>query len=367
MKQALEIGIIGLGLIGGSLAKALKADNRHIRIVAWDVNVVDLEKAAADRVVDVVADQPGKTFSDCSLIFLCTPVSAMRAVVADLSPHLSPACVLVDTGSTKCEVMSIFAELGLKKQFIGGHPMAGSERSGYGASRANLFENAYFVLTPFPETDEAVLEAVCGCVSGTGAIPVRLDAETHDRATALISHLPHAVASLLVETVALCEDETGLLRKLAAGGFKDVTRIASSSPELWAGICLSNRKPLAEALRMMMDRTEHVLALMEQGDRAGLVDFFDNARKYRDSLSETRTVRIQEGVEITVDVEDRPGIIASIATSLAEERINIKNIGINHVRVEDEGALLIRFESAEERNAAAKALLRRGYGVKVRV
>jgi len=366
MKKAMVIGIVGLGLIGGSLAKALKADNRHVRIVACDLSRPDLDRALADRVVDAVLERPGPIFLHCSLVFLCIPVSAMRSLVAELLPYLPETCILIDTGSTKSEVMGLFDELSLRHRFIGGHPMAGSERSGYAASRANLFENAYFVLTPYPETQESALEAVIACITGTGAIPLRLAADVHDRSTALISHLPHAMASLLVETVALCEDESGLLRRLAAGGFKDVTRITSSSPDLWAGICLSNREPLRDALLLMMERTGRVLEQLESGDRAGLVDFFEKARQFRDSLSANATTRLQGAAEITVDVEDKPGIIASIATALADAEINIKNIGINHVRVEDEGALLIRFESAEERDAAATVLLRQGYGVKVR-
>jgi len=366
MNQVMEIGIIGLGLIGGSLAKALKAGNRNIRIIACDRQAQDLARASAEHVVDMTADVPEEAFRGCSIIFLSTPVAAMRGVIARLRPHLAPNCILVDTGSTKSEVMNLFSELGLTDRFIGGHPMAGSERSGYGASRANLFENAWFVLTPGAEVPEADYERVARLVSLTGAMPVRMDAALHDSATAHISHMPHAIATLLVTTVARSDGPGGDMRRLAAGGFKDLTRIASASPELWAGICLSNRDPLLRAMDALRGGMETFTQLLRTGDRAGLQALFEEGRQWRDGLSDVRAPRMPGCFEITVDVEDKPGIIARIATALADREINIKNIGINNVREEDEGALLIRFETAGERDLAAEALSGRGYGVRTR-
>ena len=366
MERALEIGIIGLGLIGGSLAKSWKANNRHTRIIACDTNAADLQKALAEHVIDTGTETPNGAFSECSLVFLCTPVSAMRAAVSTLIPLLPEECLLVDTGSTKREVMEIFSEMGLRRRFIGGHPMAGSERSGYAASRANLFENAWFVLTPYPETTPEAFARVFKQVSGTGAMPIRMDVAEHDRATALISHLPHAVASLLVETVRESETGTGTLRRLAAGGFRDMTRIASSSPGLWSGISLSNREPIRDAMMQFRSGIDGFLHMLENGDESGLRDFFQSARTWRDSLSVVQTERYMTVAEITVDVEDKPGIIASIAVALAARDINIKNIGINHVREEDEGALIIRFENLDERDFASSVLSEAGYAVKCR-
>mgnify|MGYP001809859486 FL=1 len=366
MERTVEIGIIGLGLIGGSLAKSMKANNRHVRIVAHDRRPEDLAKATAEHVVDVAADTPGKAFAGCSIIFLCTPVAAMRGIVTALQPHLAPDCILVDTGSTKREVMDLFAALGMTDRFIGGHPMAGSERSGYGASRANLFENAWFVLTPYLETAEADFARVSRLVSMTGGLPVRMDADVHDRATAHISHMPHAIATLLVTTVARADGSDGDMRRLAAGGFKDLTRIASASPELWTGICLSNREQLLRAMTSMRDGMESFTRLLTAGDESGLRGLFDEGRQWRDGLSEMRALRIPGFSEITVDVEDKPGIIARIATALADREINIKNIGINNVREEDEGALVIRFETAAERDLATEVLAGHGYGVRAR-
>jgi prephenate dehydrogenase len=244
--------------------------------------------------------------------------------------------------------------------------MAGSERSGYAASRANLFENAWFVLTPYPETTPESLESVSLQVSCTGAMPIVMDVGEHDHATALISHLPHAIAAMLVDTVRNSDTADGTLRRLAAGGFKDITRIASSSSALWSGICLSNREPLRDVLAQFRVGIERFLKMLEEGEETGLRSFFESARTWRDALSVARTEPYMTAAEITVDVEDKPGIIASIAVALAARDINIKNIGINHVREEDEGALLIRFESPEERDFATDVLTGAGYGVKCR-
>ncbi len=364
--RTLEIGIIGLGLIGGSLAKALKAVNRHIRIVAYDRQAEDLARAAAEHVIDKVALTPEQAFRDCSILFLCTPVTAMRGILTRLLPHLAAHCILVDTGSTKREVMDLFAELRMTDRFVGGHPMAGSERSGYGASRANLFENAWFVLTPAADVSEADYARVEQLVSLSGALPVRMDAASHDSATAHISHLPHAIATLLVTTVARSDSHDGAMRRLAAGGFKDLTRIASASPELWTGICLSNRDPLMHAMSSMRDGMDVFSRMLETRDRDGLLALFEEGRHWRNGLSDVRAPRMPGCFEITVDVEDKPGIIARIATALADREINIKNIGINNVREEDEGALLIRFETAAERDLAAGVLTGCGYGVRTR-
>jgi prephenate dehydrogenase len=362
----LEVGIVGLGLIGGSLAKAIKAANRHARVVAHDRDGDSLARAVADRVVDEAAWEPGEAFSRCAIVVLCTPVRVMPEIIRALMPHLREDCVLMDAGSTKRDVMDMAAQLGLTGRFVGGHPMAGSEKTGYGASRANLFENAWFVLTPFAQTPPALLETATRLVSLVGAMPLRMEADAHDRTTAFISHLPHVVATVLVNTVAEAEDPSGNLQRLAAGGFKDLTRIASASPALWTGISLSNREMLLEALRAVSAGLSGFRDALETGDDTRVQAVFAQGRDWRDSLSDTKGSRVPGYAEITVDVEDKPGIIARIAVMLARAEINIKNIGINNVREEDEGALLIRFETAAEGAQAASLLRREGYGVRLR-
>ena len=318
------------------------------------------------HVVDEAATNPGSPFSRCAIVVLCTPVRAMPELIRSMKPHLRADCVLMDVGSTKRDVMEMAAQLGLSGCFVGGHPMAGSEKAGYGASRANLFENAWFVLTPFPQTPEASLNRVTRLVSLVGAMPLRMAADTHDRTTALISHLPHVIATVLVNTVAGAADPSGYLLRLAAGGFKDLTRIASASPALWTGISLSNREMLLEAMQAVSARLTEFLDALESGDEARVQTLFEQGRHWRDSLSDVKTSRVPGYAEITVDVADKPGIIAQIAVMLAQAEINIKNIGINNVREEDEGALLIRFETEAEGVQALTLLTEAGYGVKFR-
>jgi prephenate dehydrogenase len=359
-------GIIGLGLIGGSLAKSLKGNNRHHKIIAYDVNKNDLKKACQDRICDLASGDEFIEFEECELIFICVPVPVFKETMERLCPHIGGQTILCDVGSTKTEIMNLAKQMGIEDKFIGGHPLAGSERSGYSASRANLFENAYFVMTPFEQTSSEHIERLQEIIHKTGAITLCMNAEIHDRVTAMISHVPHVVASLMVNSVKDSDTTEGYMHLLAAGGFKDITRIASSSSDLWKGICLSNRQSILDALTRISERLDGFIQDLDGGNGDSLKHFFEEARLYRDSFTDRSTGSYLKTFDITVDVDDKPGIIAKISTILAEQDINIKNIGINNVREEDEGALLIRFEDDDELNRGISILKNKGYSLQVR-
>ena len=366
MKNDVTIGLAGLGLIGGSIALALKSRDDRYRIAAWDRDREVVDKALSDGVVDIAVSPDFSEFGVCDIVFLCVPVYAMKDVLERLKPHIRSDCVITDVGSTKGDLSLIMAEAGVSNQFIGGHPLAGSEKSGYSAAKANLFENAFYVITPDENTADNNKQLLLGVIRDLKAIPLEMTPLEHDRVTAAISHVPHVVASLLVNLVNKLDGPNGYMKTIAAGGFKDITRIASSSPELWAGICLSNRDIILKTLSAMEGQLSDFCEILKDGNRDELIRFFKTARAFRNSIADMPKSIIERQYDIAVDVEDKPGIIATIATALARKGINIKNIGIVHSRENEEGALEIRFEDEESMRAGMETLSALGYGVKAR-
>ena len=235
-----KIGFIGLGLIGGSIAKAIRQYFPDYEIVAFDKNKEALALATQESVIDVAATTIDDNFYHCSYIFLCAPVSFNSAYLKQLTCYMHEDCILTDVGSVKTNIHEEAETLGLGKYFIGGHPMAGSEKSGYSNSKAMLIENAYYVLTPSVEVSDEKVARYESFVTALKALPVILDYKKHDYVTGTISHLPHIIAASLVNFVKDTDTKDELMKHLAAGGFKDITRIASSSPTMWQNICTQN-------------------------------------------------------------------------------------------------------------------------------
>ncbi len=362
-KSVKNIGIIGLGLIGGSIARALKRNYKGYYIKAWDRDKKNLESGLSEKVLDEYVLSLKEGFSKCDVIFLCIPVYAMKDILRDIILSISPNCILTDVGSTKSDVMDLINEMKVKNPFIGGHPLAGSEKSGFAASRANLFENAYYCLTPTENTDIDSLNKLRDIVTDLGAIPIEMTPTEHDRVTAAISHVPHVIAASLVNLVDELDSPDNIMKTISAGGFKDLTRIASASPGLWAGICLSNGEKILETLKSFRDELNCFENDLISKNRDSIEKFFTSARDIRNALSDRRSI-FQKTYSIMVDVDDKPGIIAFIASALANENINIKNIGILNSRETEEGALEIQVESEETLLRAIETLSRLGYRVK---
>ena len=228
-----KIGFIGLGLIGGSIAKRLRILHKDLVIIATAGHAATIEAAYKEGLTDNASPCELSDFYDCDYIFLCTPVQKNMEYLRLLKGHVCDRCIITDVGSVKTDIHREVTALGMEAQFFGGHPMAGSEKTGLANAREFLLENAYYILTPTAQTDPAALEDFKELVASLGAIPMVLDYEQHDYATAAISHLPHIIAYSLVNLVKSCDDCEGTMKTIAAGGFKDITRIASSSPVMW--------------------------------------------------------------------------------------------------------------------------------------
>ena len=359
----LTLGFIGLGLIGGSIAKALKENTSDIKIIAYDVNQESIALALSEGIVDQSAPAIDETFSCCDYIFLCAPVQKNAENLIQIKNIMSPSCILTDVGSVKTDIHKHIIAQDMEKQFIGGHPMAGSERYGYVNSKSSLLENAYYILTPNDKTDKDRLTELRSLVKKTGAIPLILDYQKHDYVTAAISHLPHVIAASLVNLVRNSDSKDGIMKMVAAGGFKDITRIASSSATMWQQICLTNTANISDLLGDYIASLQTIKTQLDARQEDNLYELFDSARIYRDSFANNSSGPIKVSYTLNVDITDETGALAAIATLLALKQISIKNMGIVHNREVESGVLKIEFYDEMGMRNASEVLRQRGYTI----
>lgn len=354
-------GFIGLGLIGGSIARAIRENDKDACIIAYDVNEESLRLALEDGVASEITNEIDDRFSRCDYIFLCAPVQKNDSNLLLVKEYLSPNCLLTDVGSVKTDIHRNIKALGLESQFIGGHPMAGSERVGYVNSKSVLLQNAYYILTPTKSVPVATVEAYRALVEKMGAIPLILSCEQHDYVTAAVSHLPHVISASLVNLVRDSDNADGLMKMIAAGGFKDITRISSSSAAMWQQICLTNTENIENLLDHYIESLTTFREYLEKKDSEKLYETFDGARIYRDSFINASSGPIKKSFVLTVDIADEPGAIAAIATILALQQVSIKNIGITHNREYEGGVLRIELPDKDSRDKAETILKGKGY------
>lgn len=358
-------GFIGLGLIGGSLAKALRLAFPNCKIIAFDLDFTALSLARED-VVDEVYNGVNEAFGTCDIIFLCTPVDYNAEYLKQIKTIKKKSCIITDVGSVKKTIHDVVSNLALDDCFIGGHPMAGSEHSGYAASRAGLLENAYYILTPGASVSYSNVEKMQTLIKSIGAIPIVMSQEKHDKVTAAISHLPHMAAYALVNLIQNSDDEDETMKMIAAGGFKDITRIASSSAIMWQQICGENK----EQLLQFMD--EYILSLsslrneIAAENKSYLLNYFKDAKDYRDSFDDVISGPIKRSYRVAVSIPDEAGIIAKISGMFASNGINLKNMGIVHNREFEEGVLRIEFYDEASLKQAISILREENYTIFIR-
>jgi prephenate dehydrogenase len=279
------VAIVGIGLIGGSLGLALRE-----RGLARHVLGIPRRGATLDEALSVGAIDSGSlslaTVSDAELVILAPPVLAIPPLVEGMAPYLRPGTLVTDVGSTKGALMRrLSLSLPEHADLVGGHPMAGSERGGVLAARADLFEGAIYVLTRAPRTRPESVERLEELARRLGATPVEMDPDLHDDAVARISHLPHVVAAALAEATGMGYLPIEVLRLLVAGGFKSTTRIAASPPEMWRDICLTNRDAILTGLNDFEEALARFREALEEGSADGLLDAFTRGKSVRDTLA----------------------------------------------------------------------------------
>lgn len=355
----MEIGFIGFGLIGGSIARVLKTKKDDITIHVYTRRQnPDLLVGVEEGVIDELHYDFSEWISKCHIIFLCAPVLTNIRLLKEIKPLISDTAIITDVGSVKGNIYQAAAELNMANQFIGGHPMAGSEKTGYLSSTTTLLENAYYLLTPSEESKKEDLEELIELVNLTGAMCVVLSPKEHDMITAAISHVPHIIAATLVNMVRVSDDKKERMKLFAAGGFRDITRIASSSPEMWESICSSNTESIHKFIQKFQSILQDFDDILLSGNQEEIRNTFIYARDYRDALPDKKAGPLVRQYELFIDVEDKAGAIARVATLLANHQINIKNIGILHSRDAQEGALHIEFDDEETRTNAIDVLTR---------
>ncbi|RSD26580.1 prephenate dehydrogenase [Mesobacillus subterraneus] len=346
--------IIGLGLIGGSLALCIKGAHPESELIGFDVNQNQVDLAKMLGIIDGAADSIVEGAVAADLIIIATPVKTameMMSLLAELP--LKEGVLITDTGSTKGLIMegaNCLTEKGVP--FIGGHPMAGSHKSGVAAAKHTLFENAFYLLTPASGVSKEAVQQLTIWLKGTKARFLHVNGDEHDFLTGVVSHFPHIIAASLVHQAEKANEGNALVSRLAAGGFRDITRIASSNPRMWRDILIQNRDVLISLVVEWQREMDRVKDLLSGGDEDLIYNFFDSAKKFRDGLPAREKGAIPSFYDLFIDVPDYPGVISEITGYLAEERISITNIRIIETREDIYGVLVISFQTPEDRARA---------------
>jgi prephenate dehydrogenase len=338
MGESRSLALVGTGLIGGSVGLALAA-------AGWDVVGFDddddraaaaLELGAVGRVAPSLAD----AVAGASLTVIAVPVGQVADLVIEALD--AGAALVTDVGSVKAPVVDAVeaARPAAAARFVGGHPMAGSEQEGLAGADADLFVGATWVLTPTPRTDSQAFADVRTVVASLGAEPLAVGPGLHDSLVAVVSHVPQLAASTLMNVASARGDEHAILLRLAAGGFRDMTRIASSHPSIWPDICLANRDAIVHALDGYLDELTNVRAIVAGGDRAELLDLLERARVARRNLPVG--LPVEEALfELRIPVPDREGVIAEVAGLAATLNVNIRDFEIAHSLEGRSGVLVL--------------------------
>lgn len=349
-----SVTVIGLGLIGGSLAKAIRAKIPSVRVFAVDGCREYIDAALKDGTVEKGGTELTKELCDSELIMICTPISTIPGIIDTLSTLVSENTVIADAASVN-KYLCDYADSVDGIRYISTHPMAGSEKKGYFTSLPFLFENACTIISPCTKSDEAAITALTELYKAVGALPVTVAPDRHDAAAALISHLPHIIASALVNLLKE-NDPDGLAHRFAAGGFKDITRIASSSPEMWTDISLKNKDFLLESLNTFIKLTEKYRDLLASGDDASLTALLSSSKNERDTLSGGTLGIIPAQYRVHVEVEDKIGVTSKISSILTEAGISIKNISVRDSREYEGGIMTVTVATAADAEHACTLL-----------
>ena len=355
-----RIAVIGVGLVGGSIALAARAADRGIEIVGHDpdpeVARTALERGALDR----HESDPIAAVQRAELVVLAAPVDAIPELCDRLARRIPEGAVVTDVGSAKRAVVGA-GEAAFGPAFIGGHPMAGSERHGIGAADAELFTDALWILTPTAGTASATYSRAASLATLVGARAIAVEPEAHDELIARLSHVPQIAASALVDVAAAGTDKEALLG-LAGGGFRDATRIAASNPDLWVAILRSNAPAVSAALAGLTDRLGEVATWIEQERWEELARWLGSARSARLDLF-AKPVYTGEPVTLGMLIPDRPGVLAEVTTEAGRIGANIEDLRILHSTEGGRGRLELVIAGRAPAATLAAALTELGYHV----
>lgn len=364
----MRVAIIGTGLVGGSLGLALRkhAPDTVTRVVGYDAVPEAAREAAARGVVDEMTHSPELAVRDADVVVLAVPVSEIPRMAATVGPMMRPGAILTDVGSVKAglvEAMQRAVPDGV--HVVGGHPMAGSAETGAAHASHDLFVGATYLLTPTTHTDPGAYERLHVLVARLGARVLAVSPEQHDALVAVVSHLPQLAASTLMNLAAerARKEHAGLLL-LAAGGFRDATRVAASNPDLWLDICAENRDAIVAVLADYERRVRELREVLQRADDPGLRALLSAAREARRGLPGKETPS-GDLVELSLPIPDRPGVLAEVTTTVGGAGVNIEDFGIEHSPEGGRGRLRMAILGAGQAETARAALEALGYEASV--
>ncbi len=351
-----RIAVVGTGLMGASVGLGARAADAEVR--GWDSDPGNLA-AAAERGAVEAASSLEEALDGVELAVVAVPVVTLPAQVEAVLAATSDGTTVTDLGSTKAW------SAGLGDRFVGGHPVCGREARGPAAATAEMFHGATWFLTPTAATDPQRYRTLHGFVTSLGAVPVAIDPEAHDRLVALTSHLPHALANLLLNQAGTSRVEGHEPLASAGGSLRDMTRVAGANPRIWVDIFLDNAGPLREALADHRRRVEQVEAALEKRDAGFLARWIAEAAGNRRRMLADAFDEPGELQRIDVHVPDRPGVLAGITQALGAERINIEDFELRHLSPERGGTLTLLVSGREQAERAAAELEAQGYSAAV--
>ncbi|MBI4178025.1 prephenate dehydrogenase/arogenate dehydrogenase family protein [bacterium] len=369
------VAIVGVGLIGGSVGLALRRTGLAREVIGVGRNPARLKLAQKMGAIDRWSTDPAAAAA-ADLVVLCTPVKRIYRDVLAILPYATRPIVFTDAGSTKTFLVKKIASRlkietrrhGLSHAYVGAHPMAGSEKAGVERADDRLFENAAVILTPTPGTPPPAVRRVESFWRGLGGKTIHLTPGEHDQACALVSHLPHLVATALVNTLAsgVPRGRSHVFYGLCAGGFRDTTRIAEADPNLWWEIFDTNARELRRAASLFQKHLSSAASAIRSGRSAPVKSAIIRAARLRRQIPKIGRGLLRAAYDLIVNVPDKPGMIARVASPLARRSVNIADIEVLHVREGEEGNLRLAFRSLSDRQAAARYLRKASLTVVIR-
>lgn len=364
-----NVVVIGLGLVGASLAAALKKNYPSIDIFGVDIDSRACVVAAERGWVDVATKPSDEAFATyladkADLVVIATPIAAVDTYI-DLLANIGYTGLVTDTVSTKAHIIDVAAEKLGAANYIPGHPMAGSEVNGIDGACSDLFEGANWILCPDDATVPEQFQRIHELITGLQARVVTLPREEHDRAVAIVSHVPHMVASSLVRLAVNHTDENQALMRLAAGGFKDTTRVAAGSPKLWCGIAFDNKEALSTGLSEMIDIIDSFREALDAGDREAFTALLSASAEARRALPAAWIPASEKLLEVRVPMVNRKGVVAEVANIASSVGCNIQSIDIDHI---SEGNAVLSLILTDEGDIGQLSfqLINAGYSVSFR-
>ncbi|ORO50471.1 prephenate dehydrogenase [Streptococcus oralis] len=350
--------IAGLGLIGASMALGIKRDHPDYEILGYNRSQASRDIALERGMIDRATDDFASYAPLADIIILSLPIKQTIAFIKELADlDLKEGVIISDAGSTKSAIVGVAEEYlaGKSIRFVGAHPMAGSHKTGAASADVNLFENAYYIFTPSSLTSPDTLEEMKDLLSGLHARFIEIDAKEHDRVTSQISHFPHILASGLMEQTAVYTEKHEMARRFAAGGFRDMTRIAESEPGMWTSILLSNRETILERIEDFKERLDGIGQAISKGEEEQIWNFFNQAREQRQAMEIHKRGGVDSSYDLYVDVPDEEDVILRILELL--RGTSLVNIHINEENREDiHGILQISFKNAQDLERAERLI-----------